>query len=63
MDDIRVKLPIVSFEHKELILKALNYYRLSGIEFSYASDDVIFNVSNLIDIIEMKAELIEIKED
>lgn len=63
MDDIRVKLPIVSLEHKELILKALNYYRLSGIEFSYASDDVIFNVSNLIDIIEMKAELIEIKED
>lgn len=63
MEEIRVKMPLITTEQRRTLLKALNYYRLSGVEFSYASDDVIFNATNLMDIIEIDSKLVKVGEE
>lgn len=63
MEDIRVKMPLITTEQRIILMKALNYYRLSGVEFSYASDDVIFNVTNLMEIIEINSKVVKVGEE
>ena len=61
MEDIRVQIPDLTIEQKKLILKALNYYRLSGVEFSYSSDDIIFMATNLMEIIDFQSKIVKLK--
>lgn len=63
MEEIRVKLPLITTEQKKLIIKALNYYRLSGVEFAYATDDMIFNATNIMEIIEINSKLVNVGEE
>lgn len=63
MEEFRVKLPLLTTEQRRILVKALNYYRLSGVEFSYASDDVIFNATNLMEIIEINSKLVKVGEE
>lgn len=62
MEDIRVQIPNITIEQKKLILKALEYYRLSAVEFSYASDETIFNSTVLMDIIEYQSKLVNVND-
>lgn len=59
MDNLKIKLPLITVEQKNLLLKALNYYRISCVEFSYASDDIIFNTTNLMEIIEIQSKMVK----
>jgi|GEM_PF-4918493 hypothetical protein len=63
MEEIRVKMPLITTEQKKIIMKALNYYRLCGVEFAYATDDMIFNATNLMEIIEINSKLIKVGEE
>lgn len=51
-------LPKISIEQKEFILRALYYYRIASVEFSFDNDDVIFCANNIIELIQYEAKVI-----
>lgn len=57
MENIEVQIPIINFYQKEFLVKALNYYKISSVEFSFDSDDIIFQSNNLIEMIELQSEM------
>lgn len=46
-----VKLPKFNIQERDIIIKALNYYRMSGIEFLDDLDDIVSNVNDVIKVI------------
>lgn len=62
MEDIRVQIQPLTIQQKKLLLNALEYYRLSAVEFSYASDETIFNSTVLMDIIEYQSKLVDLND-
>lgn len=62
MENIRIQMPRITIEQKKLIIKALNYYRIAAVEFSYVSDGVIFNAANLIEMIDEQSKIVKLRD-
>lgn len=59
MQHIRFQIPNLTVEQRELLIKALNYYRLSAVEFLYSTDEVILDTTILMDLVQFEAKMIE----
>lgn len=52
-----VKLPKFNIQERDIIIKALNYYRMSSIEFLDDLDDIVSNVNDVIKVIEKNSNI------
>lgn len=60
MEEFKVKLPTLTFSSYQMLIRALQYYQISSIEFA-TDGELVAKLYELIDYIENSSDMIKIK--